>query len=352
MRTVIRRIAALVAVLLLLSPCAVGSAQTTPEKYDWHKGRVYLFSMRPAWPLTPQGNASPDVEYSDKSENTYVDRAGVPWRLQSPCTSAYHQSSGTLVSLAACTIGFRADNKKFTAKDSLGGSFEAILMPDHHNGTPTYQKANWLTDSTTVGTYNYFDPTPGCLVCQYGHWLMDVRPHDGSYASASTWLDPTDPLLDWYTYRERFESQVRPILSGKVQIARGDGRVYRVTASTPTARPSSESRSTRTSPASSSARRRTWACLSPWSPLISGTDPSSLRASFHFYEILTNPGVPTGRYLMEGALTGDSLALKQTHWVHQPPGYDMVDISATITSTDLTGTISSPGCGDITLKKQ
>ncbi|WP_051385553.1 hypothetical protein [Actinokineospora inagensis] len=383
-----KRLAALLAgVVTLLSLVApVAAAQTVPDQFDLHRGRVYLFSPRPAWPLKPKADASPAFEYSDKSDNMYTDQAGVPWRLMSPCESAYHQTSGTFVSLVACKTGYLADNKKFVALDDSGGSFEAILQPDSPHGTATYDKGNWLTTGAKVGTYNYADPQPGCLQCQLAHYLLDMRPHDDrGYAPApdEVWLDPTDPLLDWKTYRKRYLEQVQPIVEGKVKIGRGDdGRAYRLSTDGTTltdpidadltavalraaaamgqhppllkapgaAKPTVH---TGSSPASGTWHGR-YHCSQGETGLdltIAGDDPKALTASFRFYALTTNPTVPTGRYLMTGALTTPTLTLHHTRWVDAPPGYVMVDLNAVITGTHLTGTVTGPGCTDITLDR-
>ncbi|WP_018685231.1 hypothetical protein [Actinokineospora enzanensis] len=85
--------------------------------------------------------------------------------------------------------------------------------------------------------------------------------------------------------------------------------------------------------------------------VVAGDDPADLTASFRFHALTTNPSVPSGRFLMTGALTGSTLAMKQFRWVDAPPGYIMVDITATITDKHLAGTVTGPGCTDITLDR-
>jgi hypothetical protein len=51
-----------------------------------------------------------------------------------------------------------------------------------------------------------------------------------------------------------------------------------------------------------------------------------LYATFNFYALKSNPSVPSGSYAMTGYYFPGGVALYGTHWIHQPPGYGMVNL--------------------------
>jgi hypothetical protein len=57
-----------------------------------------------------------------------------------------------------------------------------------------------------------------------------------------------------------------------------------------------------------------------------GATGNRLRATFSFHALPTNPGVPSGSYAMTGFYFPGGVALDQSHWIIQPPGYGMVNL--------------------------
>lgn len=73
-----------------------------------------------------------------------------------------------------------------------------------------------------------------------------------------------------------------------------------------------------------------------------------LTATFNFFALSSNPGVPSGSYTMAGTLSSTGADFTQDQWINQPPGYEMVDLSINPPSdggTHLNGTITT--CGTI-----
>ncbi len=83
---------------------------------------------------------------------------------------------------------------------------------------------------------------------------------------------------------------------------------------------------------------------------LKGTPEGNVEATFDFYAVPENPGVPSGSYLMTGIFFSDaSLHLDPVRWIRQPPGYVMVPMRGKITEEEgrlvYKGTIPEPGCG-------
>lgn len=51
-----------------------------------------------------------------------------------------------------------------------------------------------------------------------------------------------------------------------------------------------------------------------------------LKATFNFYALRSNPGVPSGSYAMTGYYFPGGVALYGTRWIHQPAGYNIVNL--------------------------
>ena len=70
-----------------------------------------------------------------------------------------------------------------------------------------------------------------------------------------------------------------------------------------------------------------------------------LTATFNFYAVPSNPGVPTGSFTMTGSYAYPAgVKLTQGQWINQPSGYLMVDLTASPPTRDgtvLNGTITS-----------
>lgn len=61
---------------------------------------------------------------------------------------------------------------------------------------------------------------------------------------------------------------------------------------------------------------------------VEGGEPGAVTATFDFFEVPQNPGVPSGSYLMEGQYADGRLALEGVEWVDRPEGYEMVGIES------------------------
>jgi hypothetical protein len=57
-----------------------------------------------------------------------------------------------------------------------------------------------------------------------------------------------------------------------------------------------------------------------------GRTGNRLKATFNFYALASNPGVPTGSYTMTGFYFPGGVVLDQDHWISQPAGYSMVNL--------------------------
>jgi hypothetical protein len=57
-----------------------------------------------------------------------------------------------------------------------------------------------------------------------------------------------------------------------------------------------------------------------------GRTGSRLTATFSFYALRSNPAVPSGSFAMSGFYFPGGVVLDQSHWIHQPPGYEMVNL--------------------------
>jgi hypothetical protein len=52
----------------------------------------------------------------------------------------------------------------------------------------------------------------------------------------------------------------------------------------------------------------------------------TVRATYEFYEVPENPGVPSGSFIMEGPYVDGELELAGVEWVDRPENYEMVDL--------------------------
>lgn len=81
----------------------------------------------------------------------------------------------------------------------------------------------------------------------------------------------------------------------------------------------------------------------------------AISAIFHFHAAASNPGIPEGKYRMEGTFNYDtgSLSLGGSAWIDRPQNYDMVPLSGTINhERDMfKGAIEFPHCTQFTLRK-
>jgi hypothetical protein len=78
-------------------------------------------------------------------------------------------------------------------------------------------------------------------------------------------------------------------------------------------------------------------------------------ATFNFYPVPSNPDVPSGSFGMTGTYSPTGVVLTQDYWIHQPPGYIMVNLFGTlqgddIFSGDITGA-NTAGCTTFSVSK-
>jgi eukaryotic-like serine/threonine-protein kinase len=88
--------------------------------------------------------------------------------------------------------------------------------------------------------------------------------------------------------------------------------------------------------------------------VIKTTPDSRLTATFNFYPVPANPGVPSGSYTMTGTSSAGGVQLTHGHWIHEPSGYEMVDLSGPAPrngGTLLSGTVTTSGCTTFSLTK-
>ena len=80
-----------------------------------------------------------------------------------------------------------------------------------------------------------------------------------------------------------------------------------------------------------------------------------LDAIVEWYEVDSNPGVPSGAYAMEGTIDGTELELSGTEWIDQPEDYVMADITAELDTSGATprleGTVVGERCSDLSLEQ-
>lgn len=67
---------------------------------------------------------------------------------------------------------------------------------------------------------------------------------------------------------------------------------------------------------------------------IGGSSDGALDATFAFYPVASNPTVPPGSFAMTGDYSAGQLQLHADHWIDQPNGYTMVDLSGRVVSAD------------------
>ncbi|MGH3151132.1 MAG: hypothetical protein ACRDOB_10415, partial [Streptosporangiaceae bacterium] len=80
----------------------------------------------------------------------------------------------------------------------------------------------------------------------------------------------------------------------------------------------------------------------------------TLTAQFNFYAVPANPNVPSGSYTMTGTSSAAGIHLTHGHWLHEPAGYEMVDLNGPAPrdgGTLLAGTVTTTGCTTFSVTK-
>jgi hypothetical protein len=89
--------------------------------------------------------------------------------------------------------------------------------------------------------------------------------------------------------------------------------------------------------------------------VIHAAPDGTLTATFDFYAVPGNPGVPSGSFTMTGTYSAAmGLDLTPGHWISQPPGYSMVSLNAGPPAKGdiiLNGNVSDPGCTTFTVTR-
>jgi hypothetical protein len=83
----------------------------------------------------------------------------------------------------------------------------------------------------------------------------------------------------------------------------------------------------------------------------SGVNAGRLTATFEFYALPENPGVPSGSFTMRGSHTGQKAALNGARWVKRPIGYVMVGLNGSVSGDHFAGSVRGSGCGTFSLDK-
>jgi hypothetical protein len=88
--------------------------------------------------------------------------------------------------------------------------------------------------------------------------------------------------------------------------------------------------------------------------VIQATPDGTLTATFNFYALPGNPGVPSGSFTMTGSYSAAGVDLTQDQWISQPAGWEMVDLSSgppIQNGTVLAGSVITPGCSTFTVTR-
>ena len=73
-----------------------------------------------------------------------------------------------------------------------------------------------------------------------------------------------------------------------------------------------------------------------------GTSGNKLKATFNFYAVASNPGVPSGSYAMRGYWFPGGVELTGTRWINQPSGYGFSVRSGSARPSRQFGSLGNP----------
>jgi hypothetical protein len=86
---------------------------------------------------------------------------------------------------------------------------------------------------------------------------------------------------------------------------------------------------------------------------ITGSGGDALKAAVDFYPVAGNPGVANGSYEMVGSYSAaHGLVLNPDYWINEPPGYEMVGLTAAPPRGDaMSGTVQGDNCSTFAVTK-
>ncbi len=86
---------------------------------------------------------------------------------------------------------------------------------------------------------------------------------------------------------------------------------------------------------------------------ISGSSGGTVMAKVNFFPVASNPGVPDGSYEMVGSYSAaQGLVLNPDYWISQPPGYQMVGLTAAAPrGNSMTGEVQGANCTTFAVRR-
>jgi hypothetical protein len=85
---------------------------------------------------------------------------------------------------------------------------------------------------------------------------------------------------------------------------------------------------------------------------ITAKGGGQLTAVFSFFALASNPGQPSGSFVMTGSVSGSSVTLNPEYWIHQPEGYSMVQLTGTQSGNHFSGSVTGgAGCTTFSVAK-
>lgn len=88
--------------------------------------------------------------------------------------------------------------------------------------------------------------------------------------------------------------------------------------------------------------------------MVDDVGEGQVEATFEFYEVPENPGVPSGSYRLEGSYADHGLTMDGVEWIDQPDGYVMVGLESDFITrpSHFAGVVTDPSCTAFLLERQ
>lgn len=82
-------------------------------------------------------------------------------------------------------------------------------------------------------------------------------------------------------------------------------------------------------------------------------DDRTVKATFEFYPVASNPDVPRGSFAMEGSYSATNLTLRPDYWLSRPDTYEMIALGATFSPRvdAIRGEVDTAGCAEFAVRK-